>query len=67
MQVGARPECGCKTSDAVSVMRSEIARIPFAEVGLHLVPPLKWVQTPLRVTVPSGDAKVAVKYFLREN
>ena len=64
-QVGARPRCACETSDAVSLMRSEIARIPLRRLSLT------WCRrsrgaTPLRVTVPSVE-RSGSKGFLRRD
>ena len=64
-QVGARPGCACETSDAVSFMRSEIARIPLRRLSLT------WCRrsrgaTPLRVTVLSVERSGSEGFLRRD-
>ena len=56
--------CACETSDAVSIMRSEIARIPLRSMSLTWYSRSRGA-TPLRVTVPSVK-RIAAKDFCVE-
>ena len=58
--------CACETSDAVSLMRSEFARIPLRRLSLT------WYRrsrgaTPLRVTVPSVKRTAARDFYVEIN